>query len=605
MERREVEFEVKTGKSEKDLENLGALLAQIVDKLDDTSKGGKDLEDIGKGAGKSKKGLEKMKSGLTSIGNIFKATGVFFIATKLFEGLSEAMNSNQRVIDGLAIATETVSVVFNQVSTALFNVYDRVTQTSGSFDAMGKVLSGLITIGMTPLKMSFYAITLGVKETQLAWEKSFFGDNDPETIKQLQLGILETKANIVAVGEAAVEAGGNIINNFGEAVDEVKNVGTVLIDELDKIDVKKAISTATDNVNADKNAKLATARNRIILEQKDREAEKLRQIRDDESQGIAKRIQANKDLAVVLKEQETLMLKNADAILAAAQAQFDKNGNDENALALLEAKAEKEGILAQMTGLKSEQMSNANALERENLDIQNELALIGATDFEAARAENDAKLEEQLRFIDQEVSSEEERTALIEQAKANHKVAMIEIAEDERQQQLGKAQELFSGLQNIATAFGKESKALAIAGIVTEQVSAISKIISATGIANAKAVAMSVPTGGMPWVAINSAMAGVSIAGSIAGAAKAIRDLKSNKKTPSAATGMSSTPRGAVAAPPPEAPDFNIVGSSSGSQIAQAMGGKDSQPIKAYVVSDEVTTAQSLDRNIIKNASIG
>lgn len=47
-------------------------------------------------------------------------------------------------------------------------------------------------------------------------------------------------------------------------------------------------------------------------------------------------------------------------------------------------------------------------------------------------------------------------------------------------------------------------------------------------------------------------------------------------------------------------PNFNIVGNNPVNQLAQ-LG---SQPVQAYVVSGEVTTAQSLDRNRIKNATL-
>jgi hypothetical protein len=55
----------------------------------------------------------------------------------------------------------------------------------------------------------------------------------------------------------------------------------------------------------------------------------------------------------------------------------------------------------------------------------------------------------------------------------------------------------------------------------------------------------------------------------------------------------------------PTAPAFNVVGASATNQIAQTIANQQQQPIKAYVVSNDVTTAQSLDRNIISSASIG
>ena len=54
-----------------------------------------------------------------------------------------------------------------------------------------------------------------------------------------------------------------------------------------------------------------------------------------------------------------------------------------------------------------------------------------------------------------------------------------------------------------------------------------------------------------------------------------------------------------------QAPDFNIVGQSASNQLAEAVKGQLSQPIKTYVVSKDVSTAQEMDRNIIGSASLG
>jgi hypothetical protein len=52
-------------------------------------------------------------------------------------------------------------------------------------------------------------------------------------------------------------------------------------------------------------------------------------------------------------------------------------------------------------------------------------------------------------------------------------------------------------------------------------------------------------------------------------------------------------------------PAFNIVGASGTNQLAEAIGGQSQQPVKAFVVSNDVSTAQELDRNIVEGASIG
>lgn len=57
-------------------------------------------------------------------------------------------------------------------------------------------------------------------------------------------------------------------------------------------------------------------------------------------------------------------------------------------------------------------------------------------------------------------------------------------------------------------------------------------------------------------------------------------------------------------APAPASPAFNVIGSAGQSQLAQAVASQQRNPVKAYVVSGEVTTAQSLERNKIQEASI-
>jgi hypothetical protein len=54
-----------------------------------------------------------------------------------------------------------------------------------------------------------------------------------------------------------------------------------------------------------------------------------------------------------------------------------------------------------------------------------------------------------------------------------------------------------------------------------------------------------------------------------------------------------------------QSPEFNIVGQSASNQIAAAVQGQFSQPIRAYVVSKDMSTAQEMDRNIIGASSLG
>ena len=81
--------------------------------------------------------------------------------------------------------------------------------------------------------------------------------------------------------------------------------------------------------------------------------------------------------------------------------------------------------------------------------------------------------------------------------------------------------------------------------------------------------------------------------------------VSSTKSVASSVGGQSKGQTPSVEAPTISAPAFNIVGQSSTDQLAEAITGQTQEPIKAYVVSNDVTTAQSLDRNIVQGATIG
>lgn len=51
------------------------------------------------------------------------------------------------------------------------------------------------------------------------------------------------------------------------------------------------------------------------------------------------------------------------------------------------------------------------------------------------------------------------------------------------------------------------------------------------------------------------------------------------------------------------APSFNIVGQNPNNQLAQSIAGQQRQPIEAYVVSGNISNAQSLDRNRVNTAT--
>ena len=88
--------------------------------------------------------------------------------------------------------------------------------------------------------------------------------------------------------------------------------------------------------------------------------------------------------------------------------------------------------------------------------------------------------------------------------------------------------------------------------------------------------------------------------GAVLGAASRAKAILSSGSTSAGGSGASSGSASSISAP-----TFNVVGVGGANQIAQSIGQASQAPLKAYVVSSDVTTQQALDRNIVKSATLG
>jgi len=76
-----------------------------------------------------------------------------------------------------------------------------------------------------------------------------------------------------------------------------------------------------------------------------------------------------------------------------------------------------------------------------------------------------------------------------------------------------------------------------------------------------------------------------------------------SQKIPSA-TGKGFVSGGSSGASTPSAPAFNLVQGTEGNQLSEDIQGVGQEPVRAVVVSGDVTTAQSVDRNIESESGI-
>jgi hypothetical protein len=100
---------------------------------------------------------------------------------------------------------------------------------------------------------------------------------------------------------------------------------------------------------------------------------------------------------------------------------------------------------------------------------------------------------------------------------------------------------------------------------------------------------------GIPIVgpALGAVAAGVVVAAGIANVKKILATKPVEKGAPSGGASFAA----------PVAPSFNLVQGTGANQIATAVAGQN-KPVQAFVVSSNVTTAQSMDRNIIENSKL-
>ena len=250
---------------------------------------------------------------------------------------------------------------------------------------------------------------------------------------------------------------------------------------------------------------------------------------------------------------------------------------------------------------------------------------IEALDAENARIEGDfqqdlERLAEKRQLLNEQEQNDLANTELTEfqrteirkkYADARKNVADQEIATEkaaaQAKQEINMAYlGLFEQFGNTLSQLAGKNKALAIAGIVISQAASIGQIIAQTSIANAKAVAANPLGFGQPWVTINTISAGLSIASTIASAAKSIQQI--NSQPGASASNAGGAAAGAPTIAPPKvtgaaAPQIQTGGGQNATtQIGETIAGAQ-RPLRAFVVSGEVTSQQALDRRTSRAAT--
>jgi len=617
-----LEIITNTGKAEKDIENLSSEVETLNTGLEKTNSEVGDLKKGGKAFDTLKKGAKGVAGGFKMMGTALKAAGIG-LALAAFGLLKQLFEENQKVVDAFNIAFEALSIAFN-------DFFNYISKNVGA-------ISGFF--------------------------KKIF-DDPLESVKALGNAI---KENIIERVKSALEVFGFLgkamkklfAGDFKGAIDEVKNAGSEFVDVLTGVDnsvekateiisdgvdalvdyTKSTVEAATANVELKKQAELAAVANQGLIEKYDLQAESLRQIRDDERLSIEERKKANDELALVLDQQEKAMLSNAQISLRAARAELKKDKNNiEFKKAVMEAENELAAVRAQVAGFRSEQQSNDLALSKEELEMsksklesENNLS-IERKRFNAEQIKDEKERLLALQKIDAE-EAEIGRTRLnneIElykegtQAKVDAEIALAEFEEEIYQQKVNRSNELSAlelsneeqtkktrqenldafeiaaqttmnaliAINELTQAFAKEDEASQKKAFEVNKAIGIANAIINTSVGVSKALASSAP----PLNFINAAI----VTASGVAAVKNIQKTQFNSSSfdttsPSTSTG------GGAATSPTQPPSFNVVGQSGFNQVAGALGQQ--QPVQAFVVAGDVTSAQQLQNNTITQAT--
>tara|TARA_R110002126_G_scaffold108721_3_gene245418 strand:- start:5196 stop:7013 length:1818 start_codon:yes stop_codon:yes gene_type:complete len=602
-EKIEVEVVAKTSKAAKALKDLENSLEGVQRSAQknregfqvlDQATGGyagkiKDLSGSVKGVITGAKGFIKTLRGVkgalisTGIGALVVALGLIVAYWDDIKGAVDGTTRSQR--EGLAAAEKMKEVTAEQL--AVTNSMENTLKLQGKTEKEIRDLKVQQTNEIILATEAQLAQQESMKKTQIeAAERNrniaagiiafltlpigiILGSIDAISQTLAQLGIIEKGTSLAedfVLGaaemifdpeEVATEADATIKETEAQ-LRKLKNSrdGFILKDKDDKKkkaqeDIDNAVKAEQDRIDA-----LEAIRKGEIDTEAERRAEKLRLVNEEYEELKASAIKYGEDTAALEEARLNKLKELKDTFKVQDEA---------------EKLAEQEKRIQELSIDK----------ETDQLNFDEQRALIAerrALTLEDQTLSDEQKLELKKEFV----AKETEIDLAQKEAKADIQNATLDVA-----------QQGISVLKNIAG----ENVAVQKALLIAESAAGIAKILVNTGVANAKAVAAVPVTGGQPFVAINSISAGLGIAGNIAATAKGLSALgggspKSGGSVPKSAGGGS------------QPPSFNIVGASETNQLADAVAGQANQPVQAYVVANDVSSAQSLERNIVQGATI-
>jgi hypothetical protein len=428
-----------------------------------------------------------------------------------------------------------------------------------------------------------------------------------------------------------------VVDVFNTALGAVQLTVSRIFDSLTKgtaLNLGSVISDSREIVELEKQGALAAARRTEVQLSYQLLAEQARQERDNESNSINTRIEANNILNEILTEQLEKEKGLVDQIVAAAQAQYQKIPSIENEIALIQARTELTDIEERVAGQRSEFLMNQMALNREMITyneliqkngevIEGEYVTISSIE-ENRRKALEIEYNQQVKILDTELAIAKQRLqnaaeGTVAQQEAYD--AYLQLLDDKNAAEVQYARDSKTLDQEVSAAKFQMAKdglaaisalSAAFAGddeaskkrqfefqkklsLATAVISGIEAVQNAYTTAQKSPYTAAFP--GYPYV-----QAGLAAAFSLAQVASISRT-----QFESPDTNIDSSGGGGSGAPAQSqmSPQFNIVGRSGINQLADSVNARNQQPIQAYVVAGQVTNAQQLARRRARTATFG
>ena len=491
----------------------------------------------------------------------------------------------------------------NKATVELGNAFDQATggfisKTRGAIASVQNLGKGLLATGSNATKMG-NLIKIALTSTGIGALLVAFGSlltfftktqEGADKLKQVfagfQAGVSAVIDRVSTLGESLTKL---FSGDFRGALDSAKGAFKGLGDEIQRevdiaIELEKVFQRIRDReidlIVSSSELRKAIAEDKLVAEDRNKTFEDRIAALDRVLENENKLLEAEKAIAIekrdALEAELDLSKSTAEEREAVAQAQARVNDLEAES-----ATRQKEAFTRRQALLQEANTAEENAV-KEQFRLRNEFnkAVELVDDNAIGRFQAKVQLETTLY-----------KQGLTEQIQAYQDAKLKEQEQDKitNSQKLQLASQTFGAIAGILGENSKAGKAAAIAQATINTYEGITQVWKSDSV---------LPE---PFA---TAQKIISTGTVLASGLQAVRTIKAQPLPQVRVAGGFGGGGGSAAPATPSPPSFNVVGASAGNQIAEAIAGNEQKPVKAFVVSREVTSAQELDRNAVRDASI-